>query len=438
MLRENALLSAFLFVELGQRSQLSNWKWKQRAKSKKSFLRSCFLHFLRLKLISIVPSSPYFVSLSAGVPIGPINWLSRTIYSRCCHFAAYILIGVVTTCLCLISLSVLIGLQILLIRAGIELNPGPAASPSTVCPSFCVVSQNCRGLAVCKKSCKLVKSIQSSKSNLSTILFGSVQASIEITLMLLAFKWPTLRDVKMSFGWVSQVPFSLKCSRFSYFNKIPLKVTILISLAVLIGLATLLIRAGVELNPGPRADYPDFRVISQNCRGLTDCRKTCCLVKKLSASRAGHSPVFACLQETHCINRFALNNLHKGTHVIDDGERNQKGVSILIPEEFQICDSLTSGVGRWAIGVVQAKNSTSASRVVIATVYAPNCHRESKLMFQDFLFNLDLITERLSEQSHDFVMVVTGDFNVVLDPDNGQLNRLGSPGERSLATYILC
>ena len=106
---------------------------------------------------------------------------------------------------------------------------------------------------------------------------------------------------------------------------------ILVLLAVLVGLAILLIRAGIELNPGPGTDYPDFRVISQNCRGLTDCRKTCRLVKKLSASNAGHSPAIACLQETHCINRFALDNLFKGTYVVDDGERNQKGVSILIP-----------------------------------------------------------------------------------------------------------
>ena len=79
--------------------------------------------------------------------------------------------------------------------------------------------------------------------------------------------------------------------------------------------------------------------------------------------------------------------------------------------------------------------TVSASRVVVATVYAPNCHRESKLMFQDFLFNLDLITERLSEQSHEFNVVVTGDLNVVLDPDNGQLNRIGSPRERCLTLW---
>ena len=288
-----------------------------------------------------------------------------------------------------------------------------------------------------RRRCQLLPAPLAQTKDKLTQRFLRLNLSRCLSKILLLFMW--LKCLKLySSIMKSVVHSSSKCFRFSYFNRISLKVTILISLAVLIGLATLLIRAGAELNPGPRADYPDFRVISQNCRGLTDCRKTCCLVKKLSASRAGHSPVFACLQETHCINRFALNNLHKGTHVIDDGERNQKGVSILVPEEFQICDSLTSGLGRWAIGVVQAKNSTSASRVVIATVYAPNCHRESKLMFQDFLFNLDLITERLSEQSHDFVMVVTGDFNVVLDPDNGQLNRLGSPGERSLATYILC
>ena len=44
----------------------------------------------------------------------------------------------------------------------------------------------------------------------------------------------------------------------------------------------LLIRAGIESNPGPSSRLPEFRLVSQNCRGLTDCRKTCHLVKKLA------------------------------------------------------------------------------------------------------------------------------------------------------------
>ena len=136
-------------------------------------------------------------------------------------------------------------------------------------------------------------------------------------------------DIGPRSGPTNVLPSPAVASQVSFANSTCLGDNeILVSLAVLIALAILLIRAGVELNPGPITVYPDFRVISQNCRGLTDCRKTCRLMKKLSASGTGHSPAIACLQETHCINRFALDNLYKGTYVVDDGERNQKGVSI--------------------------------------------------------------------------------------------------------------
>ena len=35
----------------------------------------------------------------------------------------------------------------------------------------------------------------------------------------------------------------------------------------------LLLRAGIESNPGPPLDCPGFRLLSQNCRGLSDCKK---------------------------------------------------------------------------------------------------------------------------------------------------------------------
>ena len=83
-----------------------------------------------------------------------------------------------------------------------------------------------------------------------------------------------------------------------------------------------------------------------------------------------------CLQETHQINRFATDSF-RGSTVVDDGERNQKGVCILIPEALELVYSCVSGLGRWAIAVVQ-KDNTSSDRTFIANIYAPNCHRESK------------------------------------------------------------
>ena len=156
-----------------------------------------------------------------------------------------------------------------------------------------------------------------------------------------------------------------------------------------------------------------------------------------SSQSQPNSPLtVACLQETHHINRFAIDNLFKGTLVNDDGDRNQKGVCILIPEGFEVFETRTSGLGRWAIAVIQLRDSNSLRRIVVATIYAPNDHNESKVTFQDFFYNLDAVLENLSEQSLDFNIAVAGDFNLVIHPDKGSLNRIGTTTERNLATFV--
>lgn len=203
-----------------------------------------------------------------------------------------------------------------------------------------------------------------------------------------------------------------------------------------IGIGILLLRAGIEPNPGPdlATNFPEFSVISQNCRGLTNCKKVCRMVKKLNLSKAPLT--VACLQETHCINKFALNNLYKGTYVVDDGDRNQRGVSILIPEGLELCESRTSGLGRWAIAAIKPTSSVQSYKTLVASVYAPNCHRESKIFFEDFFHNLDSIMEDLAVESCEFNTILTGDFNLVLNSATGALNRAGTSGERNLATFV--
>ena len=203
-----------------------------------------------------------------------------------------------------------------------------------------------------------------------------------------------------------------------------------------IGIWILLLRAGIEPNPGPdlTANFPEFSVISQNCRGLTNCKKVCRMVKKLNSSKAPLT--VACLQETHCINKFALNNLYKGSYVVDDGDRNQRGVSILIPEGLELCESRTSGLGRWAIAAIKPTSSVQSYKTLVVSVYAPNCHRESKTVFEDFFYDLDSIMEDLAVESCEFNSILTGDFNLVLNPATGALNRAGTSGERNLATFV--
>ena len=198
---------------------------------------------------------------------------------------------------------------------------------------------------------------------------------------------------------------------------------------------------GIESNPGPAPCVAEkFRLLSQNCRGLTDRDKLIKLIRKIyprsttSKSVAGHT--ISCLQETHRIDMFAVDNLFKGKVVNDDGERNQRGVCILVPEAYKIVSSIVSGVGRWAIATIRPTSTQSVDSIVVATLYAPNCHRESHIFFQDFFAQLDEVTQDLALRNEAFNVIVCGDFNVVLNPDTGSVNRTSTRAEKDVAKLI--
>ena len=222
-----------------------------------------------------------------------------------------------------------------------------------------------------------------------------------------------------------------------------------LSIAVLFGL--LLLRQGIESNPGPFPDpnaatfksstYDGNRngssIITQNCRGLTEPAKLTALLKK-SFGNPNHAKVL-CLQETHQINRFALDNHHRGESVVDNGERGQRGTAILVSEHFKIHLSRTSGNGRWAIAAISDKSSGAGvdlRPIVVATIYAPNCHREAVSYFERFFGALDEFVDEVSEQLEWPHLVITGDFNFVFNPDQDSLNRQFSQNESILAAMV--
>ena len=87
-----------------------------------------------------------------------------------------------------------------------------------------------------------------------------------------------------------------------------------------------LIRQGIEPNPGP-----GLTVTSQNCRGLSDPKKLLRILNLLDKSTKIDGKNIVCLQETHVLDSFTLDNHYAGSAVIDNGERNQKGTAILVP-----------------------------------------------------------------------------------------------------------
>ena len=207
-------------------------------------------------------------------------------------------------------------------------------------------------------------------------------------------------------------------------------------LVVIWNINSLLIIGGIESNPGPEEEAA-FKIRSQNCRGLTDRNKLFKMLRKLYPnSQSNLVPSIACLQETHCLDQFVLDHYFKGTAIVDNGERNQRGVCILVPDSFEVCSSHTSGVGRWGIAVIRTKDPRSLKKLVIVNIYGPNCHREAVRFFQDLFQSLDEATQELVQLNENFDIVVAGDFNVVLDHRSGASDRIGSRSERDLAKMI--
>ena len=219
-------------------------------------------------------------------------------------------------------------------------------------------------------------------------------------------------------------------------------------LGFLLLIRILLLRGGIESNPGPAiassavgaSPLGGFRVLSQNCRGLSERKKLIRILQKIYPSRRSTNATIACLQETHCVDRFAIDNYFRGKAIVNDGERNQRGVCILVPDSFEVCSSIACGAGRWIIVTVRQNcsqsNSNSDRKYLIANIYAPNCHREGVGFYQDFLTAWDNCTEELVTQDASFDSIITGDFNLVLDRIGGSSNRAGSRAERDLVALL--
>ena len=196
----------------------------------------------------------------------------------------------------------------------------------------------------------------------------------------------------------------------------------------------LLLRGGIEPNPGP------IQIVSQNCRGLTDRNKLRKVIRSIyPANRTkANSSRLACLQETHFIDSFTAGVVFNGKVIVDNGERNQKGVCILVPESFEVCSQVVSGIGRWVIAVIQTREDPGSvpRKMVVASVYAPNCHRESLGFFQEFFHAFDDVCDGLNQLNEVFDSVIAGDFNLVLNFSTGAVNRATSRTECELAILV--
>ena len=194
-----------------------------------------------------------------------------------------------------------------------------------------------------------------------------------------------------------------------------------------------LIRQGIEPNPGP-----GLTVTSQNCRGLSDPKKLLRILNLLDKSTKIDGKNIVCLQETHVLDSFTLDNHYTGSAVIDNGERNQKGTAILVPTGCRVRSSKISGNGRWAMAFVELPTGEGANELhLVVSVYAPNCHRESSTFFQELFDSMDTFgIEAVNDENETFETIIAGDFNCVLNPALDAANRAQPMAEQRLVNII--
>jgi exonuclease III len=169
----------------------------------------------------------------------------------------------------------------------------------------------------------------------------------------------------------------------------------------------LLIRSGVESNPGPKNE---LKIVSHNVRGLTTGRNKLRSILSLYKSNDNISNLVLCLQETHVLNARELNCLWKGETIVNNGTRSSCGVAILMSDNWSVKNVIKDNEGRMII--IHAFDSITKGDFVITNIYAPNNHMKAKGFFIRTFEYIKALKEKISEEGIDIAgQFFMGDFN---------------------------
>jgi len=192
----------------------------------------------------------------------------------------------------------------------------------------------------------------------------------------------------------------------------------------------ILLSGDVEPNPGPgnrevsnergkkvnsKDLYHSIEVTTYNCRGLKEYKKlkrvlnTCANIVK----RNPLSITF--LQETHLDSsaESKLNVMWRGKAAISPGEGGSRGCITLCGDSWQVVEKYAPLDGRLIVLAIK----TEQISIITINIYAPNNH---DILFFEEVFN-KLIEFR--DKYPEYLIIVAGDLNLVLDPLKDAVNR---------------
>ncbi len=188
---------------------------------------------------------------------------------------------------------------------------------------------------------------------------------------------------------------------------------------------TLLLRGGIESNPGPQSQTNLMDILTFNCNGLGDPRKMKRVIEK--SSKITNKGGMVMLQETHIVKEDSISLLYKGPFSLNGYKTNSAGVITLLGPEYVILFSHKDEKGRQLHLVVQKGDD----KFLVVNVHCPNDHNQSKV-FIDSVYTkiLDILNS-----FPDCFIVLGGDFNACMT-EKDYLNRNKLKPELELTTLI--
>ena len=84
------------------------------------------------------------------------------------------------------------------------------------------------------------------------------------------------------------------------------------------------------------------------------------------------------LQETHIKNENIIETYWKGWHVSSCISTNSAGVMILFGASYECIEKSTDAGGRFAVAILES----DVIKVIVANVYCPNNHVDSKVFME--------------------------------------------------------
>ena len=168
-----------------------------------------------------------------------------------------------------------------------------------------------------------------------------------------------------------------------------------------------------------------MKVLSANCQGLQDIKKRCDVLSYLKEKNAD----IICLQDTHLVEKDYDNvkAIWGNNCIIHGVKTNSRGVAVLLNNsfDFEIIQIKKDSEGNFLQLVLKIGSMT----LDLICIYAPN--KDDPTFF-------DYLHECIACSKADHILVC-GDFNLVLNPENDSLNykNINNPRSRNCVLKII-